>query len=148
MKRLALEIHAACRDGRLPLVFGPKEFAQAVPGWAKNTYTAFLPKHRLGNPGGNTELFERVAPGRYKLLAKGKGSFLYPVELQDEQDGRWSSWIEDLPGCAAWGYSREEALSGIEDAAAAYVEDMIAAGEQPPKGKHAASNRPTIAVHV
>lgn len=28
----------------------------------------FLPKHRVGNPGGTTERFVRTAPGRYSLL--------------------------------------------------------------------------------
>lgn len=27
----------------------------------------FLPKHRVGNPGGNTELFVRIVPGLYRL---------------------------------------------------------------------------------
>lgn len=49
------------------------------------------------------------------------------VELERDEDGRWSAWIEELPGCAAWGYSREEALVGLKDAAIAYIEDMIEA---------------------
>lgn len=27
----------------------------------------FLPKHRVGNPGGNTELFVRISAGLYRL---------------------------------------------------------------------------------
>ena len=32
----------------------------------------FLPKHRVGNPGGNTELFVRIScrPAQYRLIAK------------------------------------------------------------------------------
>ncbi len=48
--------------------------------------------------------------------------------IKDEL-GRWSAWIDVLPGCNAWGYSREEALRGLEDSATAYIEDMIDAGE-------------------
>lgn len=47
---------------------------------------------------------------------------------------RWSSCIDDLPGCAAWGYTREEALKAVQDAAEAYIEDMIDAGEKIPEG--------------
>ena len=49
----------------------------------------------------------------------------YRAELEQDEDGRWSAWIDELPGCAAWGYSRDEALAALEDAAIAYVEDMI-----------------------
>ena len=40
---------------------------RACPGWADATYGVFFNKHRVGNPGGTTELFVRVAPGRFKL---------------------------------------------------------------------------------
>jgi predicted RNase H-like HicB family nuclease len=60
-------------------------------------------------------------------------TYLFKAELEQEEDGRWSSWIDALPGCAAWGYSREEALSALKDAAAAYVEDMVDAGEESPQ---------------
>lgn len=53
----------------------------------------------------------------------------YKAELEQDEDGRWSAWIEALPGCAAWGYTREEALVSLKDAAIAYVEDMVEAGE-------------------
>lgn len=56
----------------------------------------------------------------------------YRAELEQDEDGRWSAWIDELPGCAAWGYSREEALAALEDAAIAYVEDMEETGEVAP----------------
>ena len=37
-------------------------------------------------------------------------SYVFQVELAHEDDGRWSTWIDVLPGCAAWGYTKEEAL--------------------------------------
>jgi hypothetical protein len=42
-------------------------------------------------------------------------TYLFQVELEQEDDGRWSAWIETLPGCAAWGYSKEEALEAIKE---------------------------------
>jgi len=41
-------------------------------------------------------------------------------------------WIPALPGLASWGHTREEALRNIQDAAEAYAEDMIEAGESIP----------------
>ena len=42
--------------------------------------------------------------------------YIFDAKMEEEGDGRWSAWIEALPGCAAWGYSREEALEALEDA--------------------------------
>ena len=54
---------------------------------------------------------------------------IYQARIEQDEDGRWSSWIDELPGCAAWGYTRDEALSAIGEATAAYIEDMVEAGE-------------------
>jgi predicted RNase H-like HicB family nuclease len=64
--------------------------------------------------------------------SRGRGvkTYIFEVEFHREEDGRWSAWIEALPGCAAWGYSREEALAASKDAAEAYVEDMLEAEEE------------------
>lgn len=48
--------------------FASCDFRKACPGLGKGTYTAFLWKHRLGNPGGNTELFKRVSTGKFRLI--------------------------------------------------------------------------------
>ncbi len=53
----------------------------------------------------------------------------YRAELKQDDDGRWSAWIEALPGCSAWGYTQEEALAALKDAAIAYIEDMVETGE-------------------
>ena len=41
-----------------------------------------------------------------------------------------SAWIDALPGCAARGHTREEALLALQDAADAYIEDMEETDEQ------------------
>ncbi|MEW6419253.1 MAG: type II toxin-antitoxin system HicB family antitoxin [Nitrospirota bacterium] len=51
------------------------------------------------------------------------------VALKEETDGRWSVSIPALPGCSSWGYSKQEAMDNIKDAAEIYIEDMIDAGE-------------------
>lgn len=62
-------IREAVHDGRLPKTFSPAQVNRVLKiHWAGT----FLPKHRVGNPGGkNTELFERVSPGLYRLKEVG-----------------------------------------------------------------------------
>lgn len=59
-------------------------------------------------------------------------SYIFHASVQQEEDGRWSAWIEALPGCTAWGYTKEEALAALKDAAELYVQDMIEAGQELP----------------
>lgn len=74
-------------------------------------------------------------------------TYLFRVELDEEEDGRWSAWIEALPGCAAWGYTKEEALKAIQDAAEAYLDDMIEAGEEvPPKEGVTVVEAPVVSI--
>jgi predicted RNase H-like HicB family nuclease len=77
-------------------------------------------------------------------------TYLFHVELQEEDDGRWSVWIPGLPGLTSWGHTREEALRNIQDAAEAYLEDMREAGEPVPieAGKIEVIERAAVAVTV
>ena len=59
-------------------------------------------------------------------------TYIFRTAVQQEEDGRWSAWIDALPGCAAWGCTGEEALQALQDAAEAYLADMLAAGEELP----------------
>ena len=59
-------IREAVLQGKLQQQFSPKEVNAALGiRWAGN----FLPKHRVGNPGGNTELFVQIndRPALYSL---------------------------------------------------------------------------------
>ena len=77
-------------------------------------------------------------------------TYLFRVELQEEEDGRWSVWVPGLPGLTSWGHTREEALRNIQDAAEAYVADMVETGESIPveTGKIDVIDRPAVAVTV
>lgn len=76
-------------------------------------------------------------------------SYLFRVELAEEDDGRWSAWIEALPGCATWGYTREEALRNIRDGVEAYIRAMQKAGEEvPTDATIQVINEPVVAVTV
>jgi hypothetical protein len=57
-------IREAVQAGRLARQFTPAQVSKALSiHWAGT----FLPKHRQGNPGGNTVLFTRVSKGVYRL---------------------------------------------------------------------------------
>ncbi len=57
-------IRAVVGMGKLPREFTPAQVNAALKiTWAGT----FLPKHRIGNPGNNTELFIRIRNGLYKL---------------------------------------------------------------------------------
>ncbi|MBW2341666.1 MAG: type II toxin-antitoxin system HicB family antitoxin [Deltaproteobacteria bacterium] len=86
-------------------------------------------------------------------------TFVLRVDLKEEEDGRWSasiptlpgcSSIPTLPGCSSWGYSRQDALMNIKDAAEIYIEDMVDAGEGLPTSsdKIEVINEPAIAVSL
>ena len=58
----------AIRSDKLSEPFGEKEFRAACPSLGEGTYRAFLHKHTSGNTAGDTELFERVMPGRFRCI--------------------------------------------------------------------------------
>ena len=68
MKELASQIYEAVHSGKLKQPFNANMLKKACPGWTDHTYSVFLPKHRIGNPGGNTELFKQTSRGWYEIL--------------------------------------------------------------------------------
>ncbi len=64
--RVYKSIVDAIKSGRLREPFTLQDFKNECPGFGKGTYNAFLHKHRVGNPGGNSELFDLVSPGYFK----------------------------------------------------------------------------------
>jgi predicted RNase H-like HicB family nuclease len=52
-------------------------------------------------------------------------TYIFKVEVEQDEDGRWGADIPALPGCAAWGYTREEALLALQDTAQAYLEVLL-----------------------
>ena len=74
-------------------------------------------------------------------------TYLFSVGVEQEEDGRWSAWVDALPGCAVWGYSREEALEAIKDAAQAYIEVLLEKGQSIPAGVETV-DAPLVAVTV
>ena len=66
--RVYMGIVEAVREGRLKEPFTTEDFRKACPGLGAGTYRTFLYKHRLSNPGGNSEVFERVRRGMFRCL--------------------------------------------------------------------------------
>jgi hypothetical protein len=58
----------AVKKERLKEPFTKEDFRRECPGLGGGTYIAFLYKHRKGNPGGASELFELVGPNKFRLL--------------------------------------------------------------------------------
>lgn len=76
-------------------------------------------------------------------------SYLFRVELVEEDDGRWSAGVPALVGCATCGITREEALHNIRDAVEAYVRAMQKAGEEIPNDAPLqVINEPVVAITV
>lgn len=59
-------------------------------------------------------------------------TYVFQVELVEEDDGRWSALIPSLPDCSAWGYTSEDALNAVQDTARAYIEVLIEDGDPVP----------------
>ncbi len=53
----------------------------------------------------------------------------YPIVLEQEEDGRYSVYAPDLPGCASWGETREQAIERIE----LWIESALEDGEPLPQ---------------
>lgn len=83
------------------------------------------------------------------IKGKGMHTYIFRVELVKEDDGRWSAGVPALPGCATWGYTKEEALQNIRDGVEAYIHAMQKAGEKiPQEATIKVINEPAVAVTV
>ena len=56
----------------------------------------------------------------------------YAVVLEREEDGGYSAYVPDLPGCASQGDNKREALKNIREAIACYLEALAKLGKPAP----------------
>jgi predicted RNase H-like HicB family nuclease len=84
---------------------------------------------------------------RYIPLEKNlsQKSLLFQAQLALKHDGYWFAWIATLPGCAAWGASKDEALAMLTQTARAYVRMLRDTGVQIPDSVETV-NVPVVAV--
>ena len=59
-------------------------------------------------------------------------TYILDVEVEQEEDGRWGAEVPYFPGCAAWGYTKEEALEMLREGAQALLEVMLEHGDPLP----------------
>ena len=77
-------------------------------------------------------------------------TYIYPIEVEQEEDGRWSAVVPSLPGCTTWGYTQQEAVKALQEAIEAYITTLRESGrpvpQPPPNGEVIES--PALAVVV
>ena len=76
-------------------------------------------------------------------------TYVFRVELDQDEDGRWSASVPALPGCGTWGKTVEEALEALSEASQAYIDVLIEDGRPLPSETQElapVSDVPTIAV--
>jgi len=59
-------------------------------------------------------------------------SYIFRVQLSQDEDGRWNAFVPALRACYTWGNTKEEALAYIQDALCCCLEEMLAHGESLP----------------
>ena len=59
-------------------------------------------------------------------------AYTFRSTVREQDDGRWSAWLDSIPACSTWGHTREEALAALQEAAELLVEHLIACGEEVP----------------
>ena len=88
---------------------------------------------------------------RHQIFWRDKmKTYIFKVELEEE-DGIWQAVVPALPGCNAWGNTREEALTAIQENTKAYIETLIEQHRPIPVEKKEIKipiNAPAVAVSV
>ncbi len=59
-------------------------------------------------------------------------TYVFEIEIEQDDDGRWGAEIPVLRGCNAWGYTKAEALEALRDTARAFLEIMEEDGDPLP----------------
>ena len=86
--------------------------------------------------------------------AKGEGMRTYVFKVVIEpSDDRWSAYCPALlrKGAATWGYTKEEAISSIDEVVKMVVESLIDHGEpvpQEPEDQVRVSQEPCVSVTI
>ena len=56
--------------------------------------------------------------------------YVYPATIQHEEDGQYSIWFEDLPGCATSGETLADAIMMARDAMGGWLDCAMAHGDE------------------
>ena len=63
-----------------------------------------------------------------------KKTYALSVDFEQEEDGSWSVDIPLLGVCAAWGFTKGEALENLQDLTQGYFEVLLEHGDPLPEG--------------
>lgn len=63
----------------------------------------------------------------------------YTVVIEPADDGTFSVWVPDLPGCVSTGATQEEALASIAEAMRGHIETLREHGEPVPPARSKAT---------
>ena len=61
-------------------------------------------------------------------------TYVFPINVEPDEDGTWFAEVPLLPGCALSCYPLEHVLESIQDAAQMMLEVMVEHGDPLPKG--------------
>ena len=76
-------------------------------------------------------------------------TYIVRVEIEQEEDGRWSAEVPTLPGCATWGYTKDEALRSIQEATRLYIDSLLEHGDTiPADSPTEVMEEPAVAITV
>jgi predicted RNase H-like HicB family nuclease len=64
----------------------------------------------------------------------------YLIIYETDDDGGWSAWSPDVPGCYAAGPTRDEVERLMAEAIPAHIEVLRAEGQPVPEPHHAAGS--------
>jgi len=82
------------------------------------------------------KLSHDIAPGNFELDSPSSGvkmiSVEYTVIIEPADDGTFSVYVPDLPGCVSTGRTREEAIESIREAIQGHVQTLRELGEPVP----------------
>ena len=59
-------------------------------------------------------------------------TYIYPIEIEQEDDGRWSAVVPSLPGCAIWGHTQHGAVKALQEATEASITTLRESGRPVP----------------
>lgn len=60
----------------------------------------------------------------------------YRVLLEQDEDGKFTAIVPELPGCLSCGDTRDEALKNVKEAIEAYIESLQKHNEPVPPSIH------------
>ena len=86
-----------------------------------------------------------------------KKTYAFAVDFEQEADGSWSVDIPAVPVCAAWGFTKAEALENLQDLTQGYFDLLLEYGDPFPygiesweivPGSKTATNPETVTVNI